>query len=400
MSRVRWALPLGLAVLVVGVTVPGVGASAGDELPDRTAAQLLTDLQGAEASALQGSVAIDADLGLPALPQSPAAGPHDSGITVTDLLDGRTTMKVWQSSDGARVAVTEDFGEIDVISDRTQVWIWSSADQSVVHALAPTPAQLDQAQEHEGSDLQPPGAPTWGQTDPNAAFAELTPAELSAQVLAAVDPSTEVTTGPEVRVANRPAYQLVLTPRDSDTLIASVTIAIDAAERVPTRVTVTSAATGKPALTAGFTEVSCTAPDPEIFTFTPPEGAEVTEHDWSANGSNQAPGERPQADASAAMPQVVGQGWSSVLVLPTAGLPTPGPTDPAGQDPAAGADLASWITTLPEVSGSWGTGRLLTSHLFSVLVLDDGRMLVGAVDGDALQHAAEAAPDATTPGGP
>ncbi len=396
MSRARWALPFGLAVLAVGITVPVVSASAGDELPDRTAAQLLTDLQGAEVSALQGTVVVDADLGLPALPEVPAAGPHDSGIAVTDLLDGRSTMKVWQSSDGARVAVTEGFGEIDVISDRTQVWVWSSADQTVVHALAPTQAQLDQAQHNEHSDPWPSDSRTWVRTDPNAAVADLTPAELSTRVLAALDTSTEITTGPEVRVAGRPAYQLVVTPRDPDTLIGSVTIAIDAAERVPTRVTVTSTVTGKPALTAGFTDVSFTAPDPSIFAFTPPDGAQVTEHDWSTDSQSQT---QPHTGTSAAMPQVLGEGWSSILMLPIAELPTPASTDPAGQGPAGSPDLSSWITTMPEVSGSWGTGRLLTSHLLSVLITADGQTFIGAVDGDALQRAAEAAPDAAH-GGP
>jgi hypothetical protein len=37
------------------------------------------------------------------------------------------------------------------------------------------------------------------------------------------------------------------------------------------------------------------------------------------------------------------------------------------------------VNSLPKVSGSWGSGHLLSSALFSALVTDDGRVLAGAV---------------------
>ena len=46
------------------------------------------------------------------------------------------------------------------------------------------------------------------------------------------------------------------------------------------------------------------------------------------------------------------------------------------------------LGSLPQVSGDWGSGRLLTSALFTVLVTDDGRVLGGAVGPDALYAAA------------
>jgi hypothetical protein len=51
-------------------------------------------------------------------------------------------------------------------------------------------------------------------------------------------------------------------------------------------------------------------------------------------------------------------------------------------------DLRAFLSGLPRVSGEWGSGRLLTSTLFSALLTDDGRLLVGAVSGDTLQDAA------------
>jgi hypothetical protein len=41
------------------------------------------------------------------------------------------------------------------------------------------------------------------------------------------------------------------------------------------------------------------------------------------------------------------------------------------------------------VNGSWGSGRLLRSSLFSVLLTDDGRVLAGLVAPEKLYAAAE-----------
>ena len=61
---------------------------------------------------------------------------------------------------------------------------------------------------------------------------------------------------------------------------------------------------------------------------------------------------------------------------------TPGPVRPT---PTSGPDgLAGFLEQLPRVAG----GRVLTSRLFSVMLTDDGRLLVGAVGPDRLAQAA------------
>ncbi len=89
----------------------------------------------------------------------------------------------------------------------------------------------------------------------------------------------------------------------------------------------------------------------------------------------------------------MGKGWSSVVVL--AGVPDLTTlTGASGSSGTAGmsgtGDLTAILGALPEVSGSWGSGRLLTSHLVSALLTDDGRLLVGAVDAQTLEAAAAA----------
>jgi outer membrane lipoprotein-sorting protein len=379
-GALRWTVPAGIGAAVIAATLvaPSV-AAAGTSLPERTPQQLLTDLQGATASAVQGTVRVEADLGLPSLPSMAQAGggPGHDPADLTSVLSGTTTMRVWASQDGARVAVQGTLGETDVVTDGTQGWIWSSSDQTVTHLTAPDEAAMG------GHDATGPGQ--WAGTDPRAALASLTPEQLSQAVLAALDPSTSVTSGPDTTVAGRPAYQLVLTPKDAGTLVGSVTVAIDAAERVPTKVTVTSTVTGQPALTAGFTDVSFTAPDPSMFAFTPPAGATVQEKTPGEDDATGTTGGAPAGDSPT--PQVVGKGWASVLVM--SGVPSLDTVGTSGASEGAD-DMTALLGALPQVSGSWGSGRLLTSHLVSALLTDDGRLLVGAVDATTLEAAAAA----------
>ena len=71
--------------------------------------------------------------------------------------------------------------------------------------------------------------------------------------------------------------------------------------------------------------------------------------------------------AVSSAPRVLGQGWLSVAVLPGAGQ--------AGGPDALGA-LAAAATP---VRGTWGSGRLLRTSLVSVLITDQGSVLIGAV---------------------
>jgi hypothetical protein len=68
------------------------------------------------------------------------------------------------------------------------------------------------------------------------------------------------------------------------------------------------------------------------------------------------------------------------------GSGTGGPGSTGSGDPLGA--LQGIVKQLPAVSGSWGSGHVLSGKLFSVLLTDDGRVLVGAVDPSALYQAA------------
>jgi outer membrane lipoprotein-sorting protein len=75
--------------------------------------------------------------------------------------------------------------------------------------------------------------------------------------------------------------------------------------------------------------------------------------------------------SSPAGPTVLGKGWLSVAMLPSSA--------PASGGANAENVLGALVAASTPVHGSWGSGRLLRTSLFSVLMLSDGRVLVGAV---------------------
>ena len=342
----RWAVPAVAVGLVAGVAVlpSALAADTPDELAPRTAQQLLVDLAEQRATALSGTVVQTSRLGLPELPDTGGAtGP-------LSLATGSHTLRVWADGpERLRVALLGTLDEYDVVRSGRDVWTYSSSQDEAVHRVLPE---------------KEPGAP-----EPVVSGAPSTPAEAADSVLAAIDPTTAVAVDDAVTVAGRTARQLVLTPQDDQTLVGSVRLAVDAETSAPLRVQVFATADATlPALEVGFTDVTFDAPDPAVFAFTPPPGATVVEPE-TTRLPDERPGERP--DAAGAGPVVLGSGWSSVLVL-----------DVSGAEAVQDQPLLDQLTRrVPE-------GRLLTSALVSVLLTDDGRLLVGAVAPAVLQAAA------------
>ncbi len=357
--HLRWTVPAAVGILVVtGAAVGTAGVSADSGLDPMTAEQLLVALSEPQADSLSGTVAVSADLGLPDLPMGMA-----SGADVTSLASGTNTLRVWMDGqDRARVAMIADAQESDVIRNGRDVWVWSSSDKTAEHYVLP-----------ERDAMTAADAPT------DLTNLPTTPQEAAAQALAAIDPTTEVTTSGVARVAGRPAYELILTPKQSDTLVDRVVIAVDGETMVPLRVQVFSTEMTDPAFEIGFTSVDFTQPDADLFAFTPPPGAEVTEH--TGSGADAMTGHTGPKPDDAVQPTVVGTGWSQVVV---AAMPAGDPAASTDASPGSNADALALLQALPETSGDWGTGRVLNGTLFSAILTDDGRIAVGAVTPETL----------------
>lgn len=354
-----WVAPLAAAALAVGGGVLANNtASAEPPLPKKTPQQLLTAVAGANVPGLSGTVSETANLGLPSLPTS-GQGPTSSS-DFSDLLSGTHTLNVWTSGkDKSRVALLGTYGESDLIRNGNQTWLWSSKDKQAVHTRF---SGVTPDSRREG-DLS--GAAT-------------TPQQMAQQALKAIDPTTTTSVARNVTVAGRSAYELVLTPKDSRSLVNNVTIAVDAKTSVPLRVQVTADGQAKPAISVGFTKVNFSVPDAKTFSFDPPQGTKVTEKTVTAPSKGERSDARKQARDAASKTTTVGKGWTSVVITKAdakIGASKNGGPSTSG----APGDLGPMLQALPRVSGSWGSGRLLSGALFSAVITDDGRVAVGAV---------------------
>ncbi|HXP19282.1 MAG TPA: hypothetical protein VN840_06505 [Streptosporangiaceae bacterium] len=314
--------------------------------------------------------------------------------------------------------------------------------------------------------------------------AELTPLQAADKLLAMVGPTTKVTVPGTTTVAGRAAYQLVIAPRSSSSLIGQIVIAVDAKTYLPLQLQVFARGSSSPAFQIGFTSLTIGQPSMSNFTFTPPPGAKVKTvrlpstlpgfaglglpfgPGMAVHGSSGAivmpaspaglpvriaklrqhlirlglrsmPGSpaalrkalralrsgQPPAGAyssrlvirvpaisgAAAGPRVLGSGWLSVLAIPAGPALTAVVTGggshaqasasgsgPRGLAESATANraiavlgagppgpLMALLHTLynaaAKVHGSWGSGRLLQTSLFSVLITSKGEVLIGAV---------------------
>jgi outer membrane lipoprotein-sorting protein len=377
--RARWAVPLG-AVAIAGVVTAGSVisvAQASPELPLRTPAQLLAAVAGRTSPPppLTGTVVETAALGLPQLP-----GISDQNSAVS-LLAGSHTVKVWYSDpQHVRLAVPVTMNETDLIRNGRQVWLWQSNSNSVLKTQLPAKA----AHAMKAAPTQVP----------------LTPQQAADQALKAVGPSTRVSVQRTVTVAGQPAYQLVLAPKSAGSLVGRVNIAIDAAKNVPLRVQVFARGGKTPAFQVGYTSIAFVKPAAANFNFTPPKGAKVKVVSPPAERSGQHEARLKQA---AQQFQVIGKDWTSVAVLPAsalAGLAGAGSgASIAGQaaqsasgSGSGGGDgsaiMGAVLGSATPVHGAWGSGRLLRTSLVSMLITDNGHVLVGAVTPQVLYNAA------------
>jgi outer membrane lipoprotein-sorting protein len=409
--RARWAVPAGVLAVTAAVTAGSMitVAQASPELPARSPAQLLAAVAGHTGlpPAMTGTVVETASLGIPDLPGT------SNPTSIMSLLTGSHTVKVMYADPAhIRLAVPVSLGETDLIRNGSTVWVWQSKTNSVTRMQLP--AKVGRAQ-----------------VTPEPAATPLTPQQAAQQVLAAVGPTTTVSVNPAVTVAGQAAYQLVLAPKDSRSLIGRVTLALDGQHmNVPLRVQVFARGAAAPAFQVGYTSIAFVTPAAANFDFTPPPGAKVTTSAVGIasglSGSSSAQQATPRlkvrsvkgqpvkvvngqqvkvplvkghmAKAAAGAPTVIGKDWLSVAVLPAGSLSGisgagnaaavggqaaqsvaggPGGGSGIGNDNAA--ILGALLQTATPVHGAWGSGKLLRTGLVSILIMNNGKVLVGSV---------------------
>ncbi|MFP5313726.1 MAG: hypothetical protein ACLGH7_15195, partial [Actinomycetes bacterium] len=205
------------------------------------------------------------------------------------------------------------------------------------------------------------------------------PGELAQQFLSKVDPTTAVTVGPDVSVAGRAAYNLLIEPRTDATLVGKVAIAVDGENGMPLSVQVTARGADKPALASGFTSLSLAAPDQSVFAFSPPAGSTVKELPAPATSHEPADTHNPAMHAKGeGNVAVTGTGWETVVGT--------------ARGSASAAESILQDPLLSQAAVAVPGGRMFSTALLNVLVTDDGRVFAGMVPPATLQAAAAAAP--------
>lgn len=507
-SRAGWTSAT--AVLVVAGVLAGtmLANAAAPPLPKRTPAQLLVAMRDARPpAALSGVITESANLGFPSLPNIP--GLQSSVLSGASLITGTHTADVWYDGPRhVRIALPVSFGETDLRVNGNQVWLWDSHGQTATHYILPAapaggqfkqlklahprlvlPRCLVRARSRLSAHPVKPAAARAaiikclhslkiGRQVP-ASFRPLTPQQAASKFLAAIGPTTKVTVAGSTVVAGRPAYELAIAPRTSQSLISQIVIAVDAKTYLPLRLAVFARGTSGAVFGVGFTSLTLGQPAASNFTFTPPAGAHVRTEKlpatlpgllgplssgaipaplpgpftsqrflpksavrlrvskvkgqiWIAvpkpprawlNPTGKAGKPKPVVNvqvasgsgAYALVPgqfidpasplgtvtstalsgvKVLGSGWLSVAVIPAADAqsslpgsakaPAPGSgrlvirAGPA-QGPPISALLRILLKSAAPVHGTWGSGRLLRTSLFSVLITGNGKVLIGAV---------------------
>ncbi|MFP8959847.1 LolA family protein [Streptomyces nanhaiensis] len=405
-KALRYAVPAtvaGAAVAAVGL-VPALASSGGSpDLAEISAEELVAKIAASDTQQLSGTVRITTDLGLPALPGMGSGG-HGGGSEegggegggnadprgkLAELASGSHTLRVAvDGPDRQRLSIVEKAAEYSLVRNGGDVWAYDSATGTVHHTVLPKEAGR--------------GA---GRGETPGGLEKATPQKAAQEVLKAVDATTSVTVDGTAKVAGQDAYQLLIEPKQPESTVGSVRIAVDADSGVPLKFTLTPKGGGKAAVDVGFTEVDFAKPDAGTFDFKPPKGAKVTEErlDGAPDGSGGMPhgegreghgkgGQGKGPEGAEGLPsglEVIGEGWGSVarIELPGGG-PVPG-TD-AGREAAPEARrLLDGLTE--EVKGDFGTGRFFGTRLVNALITDDGTVYVGAVTREGLVKAAGSA---------
>ncbi|MFS8101395.1 hypothetical protein LFM09_30135 [Lentzea alba] len=340
------AAAAGVLTGAAGLSLLAMPAGAGQppSLPAVSAETLVEQVLTAKPGAFGGTVEVDNKLGLPAIAEIP------------QLADGKHSARIWTDGNGKfRLALPNGQSEQTIVNDGTTTWSWNSEDNEVTKS---------ENGKDEGKDQKP---------TPNSEEQKaIDPATAAKEFVTMTKEFSDITVDGTARVANRAAYELVLTPKATEkTLIREVRIAVDSELKMPLRVAVLTNGTADPVGQVGFSEINVGQQDAKLFEFTPPANAEVTTPEAKeAEGRHKVPEAGLEAALQGKDPQFFGTGWDTVVGAKI-------PAEAMTQVPAEAQGLVDRFTK--KVSGAWGSGKLFNTKVATILIADDGRVVAGAV---------------------
>jgi outer membrane lipoprotein-sorting protein len=389
------------AVIAAGAVAVPMQASAVD-LPDLTPQQLMLLMDG-EVTGFSGTIVKTSDLGLPPLEMSsmmdeemiaemeekmpegfedfiPSLIEQNALTQAVELIAGTHKIRVYASEVGMRVQILDMMSQRDLIINQNEFWSYDAR-----NATAITGSFDFEVSESDKAEMQ---AELKAQLDDYAAQIQLdisNPEAVADYLMAQIGETTDVSVGKDHMLAGRTAYQLIAQPNADNSLIESVVISVDSETGMALDVKVYSIEQETPAFHVGFESISFETPDASMFSFTPPPGTTVETMEVPAELEAQLEAYKAQYEAqgytnedNAAMraelearyadqpkPELIGEGWESVVYLPA--MPQDVPMDLMENE--LFGDL------MVEVAG----GKVFSTPVLNVLVTDAGAVYAGAV---------------------
>lgn len=439
--KARWGpAALVAAVIAAGSFTLGSQAGAADDLPDKTAAEILALIAEQDVSSFFGLVEQTSELGIPQI--STEVGPPGAGGTsALELLTASHRARVYVDGPRLRVQILDGLSQRDLIVTEDAVWFHDFSENTATRlALPPELAagpggelpeglldelpegfldelpegmlddlpegmldnlpqgMLDELPEgfldevpsdsrpseadvlDGGAAVEPGGADAWPSGHDLPFRAGATPVEVAESMLAAIESGAQVTVGADTEVAGRSAYAVVLTPSSADTLVGSISIAADAETGMPLSVVIRARDQEKPAWSLAFTTLSLETPDPDLFDFAPPAGTTIKDPLSDAVDLDGTPRDASGGDGATG-PEAAADGPEPTVHGSGWEVVVELPAESGDSDVLADPMLAQLLTEVPG-------GRALTTSLLNALVTDDGRVLVGSVTLDRLRAVA------------
>jgi hypothetical protein len=370
----RYVVPVALVGLLwAGYSVRDrLEARAVPTLPARTPAEVADWAASPHPEPRSGFLETSTNLGLGDFGTSTG----ESGGSLVGLAAGTNDARLWQDGSQRRIALLQQLEETDWYRNGDLTYVWHSRQSRVTKVENPTTTP-------DATGLISALAGGGTIESPDGMAARLLPLRTQSTRLALREPTY---------VADRPAYQLALIPQTPTSLVIEVRIAVDAATGLPLKVAVHTRS-GTVAIESKFTSITFKRPAASNLAFTPPpeakvaDGASVTAAPDFSNEQQQRDRERTVGDVQSVkgVDQTLlrlgttGDGWNEVVAV---------------------SGLSFWRTdnlsrTAKPVSGPYGTGRLLETPVFSLLILPNGRIVAGAVTPAGLEPAATQIASAT-----
>jgi hypothetical protein len=339
--ELRWlASVVVVATALVAVTSYVSGAFRNDDpaLSVTGPEQLVSQVRSPHVGGYFGTILAKVNLGLP---RTLLAAVERELPIGGSLLSRSHTIRYWYGNEQQqRIAILTQNDEQDVFRDGTDMVLWDTASRTYEKRVV--------ASDQDGLPLSAGPA------------AVLTPPELAEEILA-IPKSARTTTlrsGDEV-VPGRQTYELDVIPTSPRSLIGSIVIEIDGKQAVPLSVQVFARGTSEPAIDVEFTSITYVAPQGRNFSFAPPSDA--TPHVSSVLPTDSI--------------HTIGTDWLQLISYQT----TP---------PVADLITRAFGRSMLAVKGKWGSGRVYSAGLVSVLVTNKARLLAGAVEPSVLYAAA------------